>query len=93
MGDTNFKNGGIIMLKNIKIDLKAFVEVIDSCENNVYVVTADGNTLNMKSKLSQLIGLFGLIQDGEIQISSLSFDSLEDESKVFRFLLYGEIKR
>ena len=34
-----------------------FLKVIDSCEGQVELVTADGDRLNLKSKLCQLISL------------------------------------
>ena len=34
-----------------------FLKVIDSCEGQVELVTADGDRLNLKSKLCQLIAL------------------------------------
>ena len=34
-----------------------FLKVIDSCEGQVELVTADGDRLNLKSKLWQLISL------------------------------------
>ena len=37
------------------IDVPAFLQVLDSCEGNVFLMTRDGNRLNLKSKLCQLV--------------------------------------
>ena len=39
------------------IDVTEFLDVLDTCEGNVYLVTNEGDRLNLKSKLCQLIGL------------------------------------
>ena len=43
-----------------------FLKVIDSCEGQVELVTADGDRLNLKSKLCQLISLSSSIPEMEI---------------------------
>lgn len=77
------------MLRNLSVDFKAFMEVIDKCEGNVYVITQDHDQINLKSKLSQLIGIASFIADGRVKIETITFDKLEDEGRMFRFLLYG----
>lgn len=77
------------MLKNLNLDFKSFMEVIDKCEGGVYIVTEDHDKINLKSKLSQIIGIASLISDGRVVIETITFDKLEDEGRMFRFLLYG----
>ena len=48
------------------IDVPAFLKVLDSCEGNVYLMTRDGDRLNLKSKLCQLVGLTALIEGGRL---------------------------
>lgn len=79
------------MLKNINVNLDGFMDLLDKCSGNVYVVTDDGDRLNLKSKLSQLVGIMSLIEDGQVKIDTLVFDSKHDESLVFRYLIYGHI--
>lgn len=79
------------MLKNLNVDFKSFMEVIDKCEGNVYVITKDHDQINLKSKLSQLIGIATLISDGRVKVETITFDKLEDEGRMFRFLLYGTV--
>ena len=80
----------VISLHNIDVD--KFLTVLDTCKGNVYLVTREGDHLNLKSKLCQLIGLTQLIEGGKISEAYILCDNLEDESKLFRFGLYGEIK-
>ena len=38
------------------IDAQKFVEALDKCKGNVYLVTDENDKFNLKSKLSQQIG-------------------------------------
>ena len=80
----------VISLHNI--DVSKFLTVLDTCKGNVYLVTREGDHLNLKSKLCQLIGLTQLIEGGKIAEAYVLCDNPEDESKLFRFGLYGEIQ-
>ena len=79
----------VVSLRNI--DVSKFLTVLDTCKGNVYLVTREGDHLNLKSKLCQLIGLTQLIEGGRIAEAYVLCDNPEDESKLFRFGLYGEI--
>ena len=46
------------MIELHDIDVPGFLSVLDSCEGNVYLMTRDGDKLNLKSKLCQLIGSY-----------------------------------
>ncbi len=67
------------------IDVTEFLDVLDTCEGNVYLVTNEGDRLNLKSKLCQLIGLTKLVEGGRIAVASIFCDNKDDESKLFRF--------
>ena len=67
----------ILSLHNI--DVVKFLAVLDTCEGNVFLVTNEGDRLNLKSKLCQIVGLTKLIEGGKIA-----------ESKVFRFNFFGD---
>lgn len=71
-------------------NLKEFMDVLDSCEDNVYLVTDEGDRLNLKSKLMQLIGFTKLIEGGIVSHAHIECDSKEDEQKLFRFNLFGK---
>ena len=72
------------------VDIKAFLSVIDTCEGDVFLVTDEGDRLNLKSKLCQLIGLTQLIEGGKITDAHLECQNPADESKLFRFNMFGE---
>ncbi|MBQ1309264.1 MAG: hypothetical protein II118_00435 [Ruminococcus sp.] len=72
------------------IDVTEFLDVLDTCEGNVYLVTNEGDRLNLKSKLCQLIGLTKLVEGGRIAVASIFCDNKDDESKLFRFNCFGE---
>lgn len=78
----------VINLHNI--DVAKFLAVLDTCKGNVYLVTREGDHLNLKSKLCQLIGLTKLIEGGMITDAYILCDNKEDESKLFRLDLFGE---
>ena len=72
------------------IDVPAFLAVLDKCEGDVFLMTRDGDKLNLKSKLCQLIGLMNLIEGGKIAEAFVVCENPEDESKLFRFNLYKD---
>ena len=72
------------------VDVKAFLAVIDTCEGDVFLVTDEGDRLNLKSKLCQLIGLTQLIEGGKITNAHIECQNPEDESKLFRFNIFGD---
>lgn len=76
----------VLQLHNINV--QEFLSVLDSCKGNVYLVTREGDRLNLKSKLCQLVGLTQLIEGGKIAEAFIVCDDPEDESKLFRFNLY-----
>ena len=72
------------------IDVSEFLTVLDTCEGNVFLVTHEGDKLNLISKLCQLVGLTRLIEGGKITEAFIVCENKEDESKLFRFNLLGE---
>ena len=74
------------------IDVSEFLNVLDSCEGNVYLVTKEGDKLNLRSRLSQLLGLTKLIEGGKVTEAYVLCDKLADESKLFRLNMFGRIE-
>lgn len=72
-------------------DLKEFMEILDSCEGDVFLVTDEGDRLNLKSKLMQLIGFTKLIEGGVVKHAHIECTNKADEQKLFRFNLFGKI--
>jgi hypothetical protein len=70
------------------LDVPEFLELLETCKGNVYLVTREGDRLNLKSKLSQLMGLTQLIEGGKIAEAFIVCENPEDESRLFRYNLY-----
>lgn len=78
-----------IQLHNIDFD--DFIKAIDECKGDVYLETRDGDILNLKSKLCQMIGLSTILGNSEVTEATIRCANPEDETMLFRFNLYGEI--
>lgn len=74
------------------VDVQKFMEALDMCKGNVYLITDEGDRFNLKSKLSQIAGLVKLIEGGKLVKASILADNPEDESMLFRMNLFGEDK-
>ena len=61
-------------------DVKGFFDTIDKCRKNVYVVTTEGDRLNLKSKITQYIAFSDLFADQTIKDMELVFDDHEDKT-------------
>ena len=72
------------------IDVTEFLAVLDTCVGNVYLVTKEGDHLNLRSKLCQLVGLTQLIEGGKIAEAYIIAENPDDERKLFRFNLLGD---
>lgn len=82
-------NIGKIQLHNI--DLSDFIKAVDECKGDIYLETSDGDVLNLKSKLCQIIGLSTILNNAEIVEANIRCAKPEDETLLFRFNLYGEL--
>ena len=78
----------ILSLHNV--DVTKFLAVLDTCEGNVYLVTSEGDRLNLRSKLCQLVGLTRLNEGGRIAEASIICENKNDESKLFRLNMFGD---
>ncbi|MEE0930577.1 MAG: hypothetical protein UIM53_06220 [Acutalibacteraceae bacterium] len=72
------------------MDVTEFLAVLDTCQGNVFLVTREGDHLNLKSKLCQLVGLTQLIEGGKIAEAYIVCENPEDEKKLFRFNLFND---
>lgn len=71
------------------IDVQKFMDALDRCKGNVYLITEEGDRLNLKSKLSQITGLLHLIEGGKLVKAKIVCDDPEDEALLFRMNLFG----
>ena len=80
-----------IQLHNV--DFEDFRKAIGECEGDVYLETSDGDVLNLKSKLCQMIGLSTILKNTEVAEANIRCTNPEDETMLFRFNLYGEVPK
>ena len=78
-------------IKMHNVDFDELIKAIDSCKGNVYLETADGDSLNLKSKLSQMLGISTVLKGAQVTEAKLRCENPEDETVLFRFNLYGEL--
>ena len=67
------------------IDMADFMKTLDQCKGDVFLETKEGDVLNLKSKLCQIM------KGAIIQEATLRCTNPEDESLLFRFNLYKEV--
>ena len=82
------------MDKNMRlhnVDFEDLIKTIDECSGDVFLETKDGDILNLKSKLCQLIGLSTILKNSEVSEATLRCANPADETLLFRFNLYGEV--
>lgn len=80
-----------IQLHNV--DFEDFIKAIDSCKGDVFLETTDGDILNLKSKLCQMIGLSTILANSEVSEATIRCSNPDDETMLFRFNLYGEMPK
>lgn len=73
----------ILSLHNI--DVAEFLAVLDTCEGNVFLVTNEGDRLNLKSKLCQIVGLTKLIEGGKIAEASIICENKKRREQTLSF--------
>ena len=66
------------------------MEFVAETTGEVYMKTAEGDVLNLKSRLTQLLVLSGALGEGAISEATIVCENKEEESKLFRLNLYGE---
>ncbi len=80
------------MRKGIKIhdfDFGKLIEFANGANGEVYIKTSEGDVLNLKSKLTQLLALSGSIDWGKVGEAEIVCEDIEDESKLFQLNLFG----
>lgn len=73
-----------------KIQFDKFIAALDQCKGNVWLVTDEGDRLNLKSRFCQLLGIGKIVEGGMVNKAKIVCDNPEDDSLLFRFNLYGD---
>lgn len=76
-----------------KIDFADLLTAINECKGDVFLETKEGDVLNLKSKLCQMIGIATILKNTEIEEATLRCTNPDDESMLFRFNLYGKMPK
>ena len=71
-------------LANIK-DVQKFIEVVNSCENDVFLKSVEGDVFNLKSSLSQYIAIGRLLEDAGESLE-LFAQTREDEARLLNMM-------
>lgn len=77
------------IIKLYNLNAATLIDVVDKCKGNVYLVTEEGDKLNLKSKLCQFMGLARLIEGGIIAKACIECDNDEDYSILIKFCIDG----
>lgn len=75
------------------IDIADFIQTLDKCRGDVFLETEEGDVLNLKSKLCQMIGVANIMKDAIIKEVTIRCADPADESLLFRFNLYKEVPK
>ena len=76
-------------IENIK-DVEGFFKVVDECKGRVELVTAEGDRLNLKSKLSQFVSLANIFSNNAgIPELELVASEPEDIERLMQFMING----
>ena len=70
------------------LDVKMFMEALDTCKGDVFLETEEGDVLNLKSKLCQMMGIAKIMEGAVITDAKIRCSNIEDERKLFRLNLY-----
>ena len=76
-------------MKLYDIDVIKLMELLDKAKGNVYLITDDGNKLNLKSKLCQLYGVRALLEKAKNSTISaeLNVENPEDELMFINYMM------
>ena len=69
-------------------DFQKLIDFASTAKGDVFLETADGDILNLKSRLTQLMALSSSIDWGNIGEATVICKDKDDESRLFRMNLY-----
>lgn len=72
------------------VDVEKFIATLNQCRDAVWLETAEGDKLNLKSTLCQIMGLASLIKGGTIANATIRCEDPEDDAILFRLGLWNE---
>ena len=76
-------------IQNIS-DVEKFFQVIDQCKGTIELVSAEGDRINLKSKLSQYLSMASIFSNGYINELELVAPEPEDVERLINYKYQGE---
>ncbi len=73
------------------VDAVMLMKALDECKGEVFMFTDEGDKYNLKSKLSQIMGIGKIIEGGMLCSAKISCTDPDDEALLFRLNLFGTI--
>ena len=81
MAETNIHN----------FDLKKLIAFAETAKGDMFLKTPEGDVLNLKSRLTQLLALSSVMESGScMEEATVVCKDPDDESRLFRMNLYGK---
>jgi len=71
-------------------DFNKLMEFVAETTGEVYMKTVEGDVLNLKSRLTQLLVLSGALGQGTIGEATIVCENKDEESQLFRMNLYRD---
>lgn len=71
-------------------EFSRLMEFVEQTTGEVYMKTSEGDVLNLKSRLTQLLVLSGVMGQGTIEEATIVCQNKDEESQLFRMNLYGD---
>ena len=76
-------------IQNIS-DVEKFFQVIDQCKGTIELVSAEGDRINLKSKLSQYLSMASIFSNGYINELELVAHDPEEVERLIKYMYQGE---
>ena len=76
-------------IQNIS-EVEKFFQVIDQCKGTIELVSAEGDRINLKSKLSQYLSMASIFSNGYINELELVAHEPEDVERLIKYMYQGE---
>ncbi len=79
-------------IKIHNFDFAKLMEFASTAKGDIYLETSEGDVLNLKSRLTQMLVLSNAITQASIEEATIVCKDPDDESRLFRLNLYGDEK-
>lgn len=73
------------------LDVNAFVKELNNCTGQVWLITDEGDRINLMSAFCRIVGLMSILQGAKLSQAKIECENVEDESRLFRLNLYGKV--